>query len=246
MDVGGGFPGGEARRGVGWLFEDSETTTHGAPDDGVVVEFDGDVLRLRDLSLMSHTDRDEVWGNIDPKARRAFIHGVAVRRGLLRGDGTSYSPLHLLAHFDKCWWTSPPPVLSSPSSSLGSCRRGDFLLLFSVDCGIAVGESDKVLSLLCREDDPGLLWWRTRSTSCLQDSFEHMKYFGPVRGLGVALAVLDEAHAERTSCAVSVARADGVSKRTGHLGCSLAVVPSAGAGTHIWEVRAACAAATHL
>ena len=103
-----------------------------------------------------------------------------------------------------------------------------------------------MLALLCREDDPGLLWWQTCCTSCLQDSFECMKYFGPVSGLGVTLAVLNKVRAEEASHAVSVARADGVSKRTGCLGRPLAVVPSAGTGTCIWEVRAACAAATHL
>ena len=92
----------------------------------------------------------------------------------------------------------------------------------------------------------GFLWWRMHSASCLQDSFERTKYLRPVIGLGVALAVLDEAHAEDASRAVSVARTDGVSKRTGRFGCPLAMVPSAGAGARIREVRAACAAATHL
>ena len=79
MNVGGGFPGGEAWHGVGWLFEDPEATTYSAPDDGVMVKFDGDVPRLRDLPLMSHTDGDEIWGYVDPKALGAFVRGVGVR-----------------------------------------------------------------------------------------------------------------------------------------------------------------------
>ena len=63
-----------------------------------------------------------------------------------------------------------------------------------------------MLPLLCREGDLGLLWWQTHFTSCFQDSFERVKYFGPVSGLGVASAVLDEAHAENALHAVSVAR----------------------------------------
>ena len=78
MDVGSGFPGGEARRGVGWLFEDPKTTTHGTPDNGVVVELDSDIPRLRDFPLVSHTNRDEVWGYVDPKALGAFVRGVGV------------------------------------------------------------------------------------------------------------------------------------------------------------------------
>ena len=149
MDVGGGLPGGEAWRGMGWLLKDPEAVTHSAPDDGVVVEPDSDVLCLRDLPLVVHTNGDEVWGYVDPKTLGAFVCGIAVRRGLWRGDGAGYLPLHVLTCFDDCGWASPPPVLSSPSSSLGSCRRGSFLPFFSIDCGVAVSESDKVLSLLC-------------------------------------------------------------------------------------------------
>ena len=76
--MGGSFPGGEARRGVGWLFEDPETATHGAPDDGVVVECDSNVPHLRDLPLVSHTNGDKVWGYVDPEALGALIHGVGV------------------------------------------------------------------------------------------------------------------------------------------------------------------------
>ena len=57
-----------------------------------------------------------------------------------------------------------------------------------------------------------------------------------VGGLGIALAVLDEARAEEASCAMSVARVDGVPKRTGGLGHPLAVVFSTGTGTRIQEV----------
>ena len=78
MDVEGGFPGGEARRSVGWLLEDSKATTHGAPDDGVVVEFDSDVPHLCDLPLVLYTNGDEVWGYVDPKALRAFVRRVGV------------------------------------------------------------------------------------------------------------------------------------------------------------------------
>src|ERR1700761_5388396 len=85
-----------------------------------------------------------------------------------------------------------------------------------------------------------------RSTSCLQDSFERTKYFGPVNAPGVALAILDEARADGASCSMSVARADGVSKRTGRWGRPLTMVPSAGAGARVWEVRAARAATNHL
>src|ERR1700761_6130414 len=85
-----------------------------------------------------------------------------------------------------------------------------------------------------------------RSTSCLQDSFERTKYFGPVNAPGVALAILDEARADGASCSMSVARADGVSKRTGRWGRPLTMVPSAGAGARVREVRAACAATNHL
>src|ERR1700761_2720732 len=85
-----------------------------------------------------------------------------------------------------------------------------------------------------------------RSTSCFHDSFECTKYFGPVNTPGVALAVLDEARAEGASCPMSVARADGVLKRTSRWGGPLTVVPSAGAGARVREVRAACAATNHL
>ena len=63
---------------MGWLFEDPEATTHSAPDDGVMVKFDGDIPCLRDLPLMLHTDGNEVWGYVDPEALRAFIRGVSV------------------------------------------------------------------------------------------------------------------------------------------------------------------------
>ena len=78
MNVGGGFPGGEVQRGMGWLFEDPEATTHGAPDDGIMVELDGDVPCLSDLPLVPHTDGDEIWGYIDPKALGAFVRRVGV------------------------------------------------------------------------------------------------------------------------------------------------------------------------
>ena len=122
MDVGGGFSGGEARRGVGWLLEDPKAATHGAPDNGVMVELNSDVLCLRDLPLVSHTNGDKVWGYIDPKALRAFVRGVGVWGRLPRNRGTGYLPLHFFARFDNCWWASSPPVLPPPSSSLASCR----------------------------------------------------------------------------------------------------------------------------
>ena len=103
MDVGGGLPRGEARRGVGGLLEDPEAATHGAPDDGVVVEFDGDILRLRDLPLVSHSNGDEVWGYIDPKALGAFVRGVGVWGRLPWNRGTSYSPLCFFMRFDNRW-----------------------------------------------------------------------------------------------------------------------------------------------
>ena len=149
MNVGGGLPGCEMGRGVGWLFKDLEASTHSTPDDGVVVKLDGDVPCLRDLPLMSHADGDEVGGYVDPKALGTFIRGVSVQGRLSRGSGTSYSPLHLLARFNDCWWASPSPILSPSSSSSSLCRWGDLLPFFSVDCQIAVGKSDKMLSLLC-------------------------------------------------------------------------------------------------
>ena len=79
MNIEGGFLGGEAWRGVGWLLEDPEATTHSAPDDGVMVELDGDVPRLCDLPLVLHTDGDEVWGYIDPEALRALVRRVGVQ-----------------------------------------------------------------------------------------------------------------------------------------------------------------------
>ena len=78
MDIEGGFPGGEMWRDVCWLLEDPEAVTHGAPDDGVVVEFDSDVLRLRDLPLVSHTNGDKVWGYVDPEALGALVRRVGV------------------------------------------------------------------------------------------------------------------------------------------------------------------------
>ena len=78
MEVGGSFPVSEAWCYMGWLFEDSEASAHGTPDNWVGVEFDGDVLRLCDLPLMSHTDGDKVGGYVDPEALRAFVHGVGV------------------------------------------------------------------------------------------------------------------------------------------------------------------------
>ena len=134
MDVGGGLPGGEAWRGMGWLLENPKATTHGAPDDGVVVEFDGDIPHLRNLPLVVHTNRDEVRGYVDPEALGTFICGVAVQKGLSQGDGAGYLPLHVLTCFDDRGWASPPPVLSSPSSPLGPRRWGSFLSFFSVDC----------------------------------------------------------------------------------------------------------------
>ena len=148
MNVGGGLPGGEAWRDVGWLLKDPKATPHSAPDDGVVVELDGDVPHLRDLPLVAHANGEEVWGHIDPESLGAFIRGIAVQRGLSRGDGAGYLPLHILMRFDDHGWTSPPPVLSPSSSSSASRHRGDFLPFFSVDCGVAVSELDKVLSLL--------------------------------------------------------------------------------------------------
>ena len=65
----------------------------------------------------------------------------------------------------------------------------------------------------------------TRSASCLHDSFEHTKYFGPVSGLSVALAVLDEACAEDALDSMSIARVDGVSKHTGRFGRPWKVYP---------------------
>ena len=78
MNVGGGFPGGEAWCGVGRLLKDPEATTHGAPDDGIVVELDGDIPRLRDLPLVSHANRDKVQGDVDPKALGALVRRVGV------------------------------------------------------------------------------------------------------------------------------------------------------------------------
>ena len=63
---------------MGWLFEDPEAMTHSAPNDGVMVKFNGDIWRLRDLPLMSHTDGDEIWGYVDPKPLGAFVRGVGV------------------------------------------------------------------------------------------------------------------------------------------------------------------------
>ena len=82
MKVGGGLPVGEARCYMGQLFEDSEASAHGAPDDRVIVEFDGDILCLHNLPLMVHTDRDEVEGYVDPEALGAFVRGIGVRGGL--------------------------------------------------------------------------------------------------------------------------------------------------------------------
>ena len=82
MDMGGSFPGGEARRGVCRLFKDPEAATHGAPDSGVVVEFDGDVLRLHDLPLVSHTNGDKVWGHVDPEALGTLVRRVSVWGGV--------------------------------------------------------------------------------------------------------------------------------------------------------------------
>ena len=78
MDIGGSFPGGEAQRSVGWLLKDPEAVTHGAPDNGVVVEFDGNIPRLRDLPLMSHTNGDKVWGYVDPEALGTLVRRVGV------------------------------------------------------------------------------------------------------------------------------------------------------------------------
>ena len=133
MDVGGGLLRGEARRGVGRLLEDPEAATHGAPDDGVMVEFGSDVPCLRDLPLMSHANGDEVRGYVGPKALGAFVRRVGVWGRLPWNRGTSYTPLHFFMRFDNRWWTSPPPVLPPPSSSSNLCRWGDFLPLFSVD-----------------------------------------------------------------------------------------------------------------
>ena len=79
MNVGGGFLGGEAWCGMGWLLKDPEATTHSAPDNGVMVELDSDVLCLRNLPLMLHTAGDEIRGYVDPKALGAFVRGVSVR-----------------------------------------------------------------------------------------------------------------------------------------------------------------------
>ena len=133
MDVGGGLPRGEAWCGVGGLLEDSEAATHGAPNDGVMVEFDGDIPRLHDLPLMSHTNGDEVRGYVDPKALGAFVHGVGVWGRLPWDRGASYSPLCFFMCFDNCWWASPPPVLPPSSSSSSSRHRGSFLPFFSID-----------------------------------------------------------------------------------------------------------------
>ena len=78
MNVGGGLLGGEAWRSMGWLLEDLKATTHSALDDRVVVELDGDVLCLRDLPLVVHTNGDEVRGYVDPKALGAFVRRVGV------------------------------------------------------------------------------------------------------------------------------------------------------------------------
>ena len=83
MNVGGGFPGGEAWRSVGWLLKDPEATTHSAPDNGVMVELDSDIPCLRNLPLMSHLDGDEVRGYVDPKALGALVRRVSVRGRLL-------------------------------------------------------------------------------------------------------------------------------------------------------------------
>ena len=81
MNVGGGLLGGEAWHGMGWLLKDPEAVTHSAPDDGVMVKFDGDVPRLRDLPLMSHIDGDKVGGYIDPEAMGAFVRGSVCEVG---------------------------------------------------------------------------------------------------------------------------------------------------------------------
>ena len=133
MDVGGGFLGGEAWCGVGWLLKDPEATTHGTPDDGVMVEFDGDVPCLRDLPLMPHMDGDEVWGYVDPKALGAFVCRVAVWRGLLQRDGTGYSPSCLFVRFDDRRLSSPPSVAPSPLSSSNLRKRGVCFPFFSID-----------------------------------------------------------------------------------------------------------------
>ena len=134
MDVEGGLLRGKAWRGMGGLLEDLEAATHGAPDDGVVVEFDGDIPRLRDLPLMSHSNGDEVWGYVDPKALGAFVHRVGVWERSSWSRGTSYLPLCSFMHFDNRRWTFPPPVLPPSLSSSSSHRWGDFLSLFPIDC----------------------------------------------------------------------------------------------------------------
>ena len=83
MEVVGGFLVSKARRYMGRLFEDSEASAHGTPDDRVRVELDGDISCLRDLPLMSHMDREEVGGYIDPEALGASVHRVGVQGGLL-------------------------------------------------------------------------------------------------------------------------------------------------------------------
>ena len=78
MEVVGGFSISESRRYMGQLLKDSEAAAHGTPDNGVRVEFDGDVSCLHDLPLMSHTDREEVGGYVDPEPLGAFVRRVGV------------------------------------------------------------------------------------------------------------------------------------------------------------------------
>ena len=134
MDVGSGLPRGEAWRRMGRLLEDSKPTAHGAPDDGVVVEFDCDVPRLYYVSLVPYANRDEIRRYVEPEGGRALEGGVAVRRGLSWSGRTGYSPLHLLARFDDRWRSSSPSATSSASPSSDSRKRGRRFPLLSVDC----------------------------------------------------------------------------------------------------------------
>ena len=88
--------GGEVQCGMSLLLEDLKATTYGTPDDGVVVEFDSDVPCLRDLLLVSHTNGDEVWGYINPKAlevlARTVLHTTPIQPQKIPAWATLWPP----------------------------------------------------------------------------------------------------------------------------------------------------------
>ena len=72
---------------MGQLFVDSKAPTHGASDNGVMIELDGDVPRLDDLPLVSHTNGDEVWGMLIQKPRGHSNAGSVYGGGWRKVEG---------------------------------------------------------------------------------------------------------------------------------------------------------------